>query len=121
VLLGIILLWKGIFFIKNTQAVIVMLQNTTLEFQAALIAHYVAGAHIMGGLLIILGLLTRAAILFQMPVLIGAIVFVNLPRSISAIGSELELSVLVLFLLLFFLVEGSGPMSIDNYLKKHPE
>lgn len=94
---------EGNFFIRNTQVIVQMLQNTTLEFLAAAIAHYIAGAHIMGGILIMLGLLTRAAILFQIPILTGAIMFVNIPRSISAYGSELELSILVLFLLVFSL------------------
>jgi putative oxidoreductase len=120
-LLGLILLWKGIFFIRNTQLIVQMLQNTTLEFLAAAIAHFVAGAHIMGGILIILGLLTRVAILFQIPILLGAIIFVNIPRTLSAYSSELELSILVLFLLVFFLIEGSGPISIDNYLSKHKD
>src|SRR6266498_3741116 len=107
IMLGLILLWKGIFFIRNIQVLIQMLQNTDLEFIAAAVAHFVAGAHIMGGILIILGLLTRAAILFQVPILIGAVVFVNFPRTITSVyNPEFGLSVLVLFLLAFFLVEG---------------
>ena len=122
IMLGLILLWKGIFFIRNIQVLIQMLQNTDLEFIAAAVAHFVAGAHIMGGILIILGLLTRAAILFQVPILIGAVVFVNFPRTITSVyNPEFGLSVLVLFLLAFFLVEGSGPMSVDHYLKEHEE
>lgn len=121
VLLGAILLWKGIVFLRNTQMILQMLQNTTLEFIAAAVAHYIVGAHFMGGVLIIAGLLTRAAILFQLPILLGAIFFANIPRGMGQTYSELELAILVLFLLIFFLIEGSGPCSVDSYLRKHEE
>jgi uncharacterized membrane protein YphA (DoxX/SURF4 family) len=69
----------------------------------------------------VLGLLTRVAILFQIPIVLGAIIFVNLPKGILSFNSEMELSILVLFLLVFFLIEGSGPLSVDEYIKKHPD
>jgi hypothetical protein len=53
--------------------------------------------------------ITRIAILFQIPILIGAVIFVNLPKGFFAVNSELGFSVLVLFLLVFFLFYGSGP------------
>jgi len=120
-LLGLILLYKGFYFISNTQAIVIMLQNTSLELWGITIAHYVVAAHIMGGLLIAIGLLTRVAVLFQIPVLLGAVIFVNLPKGLLSFHSETELSVLVLFLLVFFLIEGSGPLSVDEFIKKHPE
>ncbi|MCI0450048.1 MAG: DoxX family protein [Chlorobi bacterium] len=121
ILLGLILLYKGLYFISNTQAIVALLQNTEFELWAITIAHYVVAAHIMGGLLIAIGLLTRVAVLFQVPVLLGAIIFVNLPKGLLSFNSETELSVLVLFLLVFFLIEGSGPLSVDEFVKKHPE
>lgn len=121
VLLGLILFYKGIYFISHTEDIVKELQNTNLNFLAISIAHYVVAAHIMGGLLITLGLLTRVAVLFQLPVLLGAIIFVNLPKGLFSVSSESELSILVLFLLIFFLFEGSGPLSVDRYIRKHPE
>ena len=121
VLLGLVLFYKGIYFISHTDDIIVMLKGTNVEFLAITIAHYVVAAHIMGGLLIMIGLLTRVAILFQIPILLGAVIFVNLPKGLLSFKSETELSVLVLFLLVFFLFEGSGPLSVDEYIKKHPE
>jgi uncharacterized membrane protein YphA (DoxX/SURF4 family) len=121
ILLGLILFYKGIYFISHTQDIVVMLANTRFDFLGITIAHYVVAAHIMGGLLIMVGLLTRIAILFQIPILLGAVIFVNLPKGILSFNSETELSILVLFLLVFFLFEGSGPLSIDEYIKKHPE
>ncbi len=121
ILLGLLLIQKGVVFIKDMGLVTSVLQNTMLEFISAGLAHYIIGAHIMGGILIAIGLLTRAAVLFQLPVLIGAVIFVNLPTGFSAFSSELWLSVIVLCLLVFFLIEGSGPISVDNYIRKHPD
>jgi uncharacterized membrane protein YphA (DoxX/SURF4 family) len=121
ILLGLTLIYKGFYFISHTDTIVRMLQDTSLAFVAVSIAHYVVAAHIMGGLLITIGLLTRVAILFQVPILLGAILFVNLPQGLLSFNSEMELSVLVLFLLVFFLIEGSGPLSVDEYIKKHPD
>ena len=74
----------------------------------------------MGGMLIAIGLLTRAAVLFQLPAMIGALV-VSAYGSTLNIAAEPELVVLILLLLLFFLLEGSGRFSVDEYLRKHPD
>ncbi|REJ85024.1 MAG: DoxX family membrane protein [Bacteroidetes bacterium] len=119
ILLGIIILLKGIFFIQNTSAISEMIANSAVSLYAVGLAHYVALAHLMGGILIILGLLTRVAILFQIPVLLGAIIFVNAERGFFSMESELGLSLLVLALLIFFLFSGSGAYSVDNFMRKH--
>ncbi|MGH2574954.1 MAG: DoxX family protein [Ignavibacteria bacterium] len=121
ILLGLILFGKGIYFISDTNRIVSMLHGTGIEWIAIIIAHYVAMAHLFGGLLITVGLITRVAILFQIPILAGAIIFVNIPRGMVSFNAELELSILVLFLLVFFLVEGSGPLSVDSYVSKHQE
>ncbi len=119
IFLGLILIVKGISFLGNTELLVAMLKNSTVEFLSISIAHYVIIAHLMGGILIAIGLLTRIAILFQIPILIGAIVFVNLSKGFFAINSDLPFSILVLSLLIFFLIYGSGPWSVDNYIQKH--
>jgi uncharacterized membrane protein YphA (DoxX/SURF4 family) len=121
ILLGLILIWKGIYFVRHTQEVVAMIQSISFEFYAMSIAHYVIGAHIVGGILIAFGMLTRAAVLFQIPALIGALIVSAYGTGTSNLSTEPELAVLVLILLLFFLVEGSGTLSVDEYIKKHPE
>jgi len=121
ILLGLILIAKGCYFIIHTDSLIFMLRQTNVHLVPVGIAHYIAMAHIVGGIMITVGLLTRVSVLSQIPILIGAVFFVNLPNGIVSGSSETELSVLVLFLLIFFLIEGSGPFSVDNYIKKHPE
>lgn len=122
ILLGLTILAKGYYFVSNTAGLQEMIANSRFGQVSFLLAHYVAFAHLIGGILIAVGLITRIAILFQLPVLIGAVVFFNAQHGFySANSTELWLSLLILFLLVFFLVEGSGPWSIDEYMKKHPE
>ena len=118
IILGIILFTKGVLFISDREVIISMLAESRIEFISIIIAHYVILAHLLGGLTIAIGLLTRISILLQIPVLIGAIIFVDLPRAFRSVNSDLGFAVLVLCLLLFFFLYGSGPLSVDNYLKK---
>lgn len=118
-ILGVILFIKGIFFIRNTGAMDQMLANTDLEFLSFLMVHYVVFAHLVGGLLIACGLLTRLAVLFQLPILLGAVFFVNAEQGFFSMNSELGLSVFILILLIVFLVVGSGPYSLDSYYRRH--
>jgi putative oxidoreductase len=52
--------------------------------------------------------------------LIIAVFFVNLSRGFSVLNNELWLSILVLLLLVLFWVVGSGPLSVDQAMKKRP-
>jgi putative oxidoreductase len=119
IVLGAVILGKGIYFIQDTDAILVMLHNSKVEFISFMLAHYVAMAHLVGGVLIILGLLTRLAVLFQIPILLGAIIFVNSSSGFFSMGSELWFSVFVFLLLVYFLFYGSGPLSLDQYMKRH--
>lgn len=119
IILGLIIFFKGLFFIQNTDAISTMMANSAVSIYALFLAHYVALAHLVGGFLIVIGLITRVAILFQLPVLIGAIVFVNADKGFFSMQSELGLSLLVLALLLFFLVFGSGKFSVDEFMRTH--
>lgn len=76
------------------------------SFTNMLMSNYIAFAHILGGALLILGVLTRFACLIQIPILVGALMFVrtDLYRPFSAV----VLPILVLLLLILFLVVGNG-------------
>jgi len=119
VLLGLIILIKGVSFIQNTTAISEMIANSAVSFYAVALAHIVALSHLMGGILITLGLLTRIAVLFQIPILLGAVIFINAQRGFFSMESELGISLLVLALLFFFWVYGSGSYSVDEFMRKH--
>jgi len=119
--LGLLILGKGVSFISDTgvqQEWIV--QNNTFGFSglmAVVVLHIVAFVHLVGGLLIMIGLVTRFAVVIQIPILVGAIFFVNMTRGLSFLNSELWLSVIVLLLLILFWIVGSGPYSVDHVIK----
>lgn len=115
--LGVALLVRGWLFIGDTSALVALLsESVDASFFSAAVAHYVALAHIGGGLLLALGLLTRVAALVQIPVLIGAVFFVHLGEGLLATGQSLELASLVLFLLVVIFLHGSGRLSLDYVL-----
>ena len=124
IILGVVILLKGISFVSDTDALkALFVQNSVYSFSGLLamaLTHIVAFAHLVGGVLIILGLLTRFAVVIQIPILLGAVFFVNISKGFSPMNSELWLSVLMLFLLILFWVVGSGPYSVDHWMKKHP-
>jgi len=72
-------------------------------------------ANILGGVMIIIGLQTRLMCLIQIPILIGAVIFINAQRGGFAPQSEMGLAILALLLTILFLIEGSGPLSLDKY------
>ena len=52
VLLGLVILFKGIYFISHTDELQSILSNSKFPWVSFIIAHYVALAHLAGGLLI---------------------------------------------------------------------
>lgn len=71
--------------------------------------------HIVGGLMIAFGMLTRLALLCQIPILIGALLIVGPQQSgIQLDNTELMLTIFLTALILFFLIKGPGRYSVDN-------
>ncbi len=120
--LGCFLMYVGVLFVMNRDALDAIInENPTLTAVSFGIAHYIVFAHIVGGLFITMGLYTRLAALLNLPVLLGALLFVHSRTGLFQVYPVLGLSLLVLLLLALFLVEGSGPISVDDYMRRHPE
>jgi uncharacterized membrane protein YphA (DoxX/SURF4 family) len=77
---------------------------------------YLIGAHLVGGLMLTFGFLTRLAALLQIPILVVAVFFVHLREGLMTVGQSLELAILVLFLMTVFFIFGSGIIALDNYI-----
>lgn len=114
--LGIILFLKGFLFIQDTASLIELLKNSRFEWFSFILAHYVAFAHLVGGVMITIGLMTRVAIAFQIPILLGAVFFIQDKSGFLSVNPELPFAFLVLSLLVFFFIYGSGPASADQAL-----
>ena len=120
--LGIFLCYKGFEFIQDMSNTINILSSKFSfgGFTLLLMGHYIAFAHILGGVLLVLGMLTRFACILQIPILLGAVFFVNSSQGLYDPFSELWVSVLVLLLLIYFLIVGNGPWSFYK-LTEEPE
>lgn len=122
ILLGIFLMGMGVLFVMDRDSLISMInQKPTLAAISILLGHYIVFAHIVGGLFIAMGLLTRLSVLANIPVLLGAVFLIHSPSGLFTVYPFMALSILVLFLLILFLIEGSGRISVDEYMRRHPE
>lgn len=111
---GIFLFAKGVDFMSNLTQMAEVIKPFENMPGGMLIIHYIAPAHFVGGFLIVIGLLTRWAVIAQLPILIGA-VLVNFLGEMNT--NNLIVASVALIICLFFLVYGSGKHSSDFYLK----
>lgn len=117
ILLGLTLHLKGLMFVFHTADLMNMLQlNFGLE-HAVILAHVLAFMHIFFGTLILIGVGTRFSCLVMIPVIFTSIIFIGAHFGNSP-ASELILSIVVLFLLVFFFIEGSGNFSVSHYMSR---
>ncbi|MBD3635959.1 MAG: DoxX family protein [Crocinitomicaceae bacterium] len=116
VALGILLFVKGIQFAQDSSYLVDLINAQNPEWASLLIAHYITMAHFAGGLLIIFGLITRLAILVQLPLIIGAFI-IHIKMGTDA--QALIMASIALLFAVFFLFFGSGKHSVDYELKLH--
>lgn len=114
--LGLVLMWKGVAFAFNLHCFTTLMENAGLgaAVSLSLLAHAIIAFHLIGGLMIALGSHTRLFCALNLPILLVAVFFVNLPEHIFAPYSEFWVSSIVACGLICFLVEGDGVISIEN-------
>lgn len=120
--LGFILFWKGITFIRDSSDLHIMLQRMSIgmiDNNAQTIAFLITYLNLLGGLFIGVGLFTRTSSILQIPILIGAVFFVNTGHGLNQSTTELVLSIIVLILLILFAIKGSGALSADEYFRSY--
>lgn len=115
--LGLGLFVRGLLLITNARtefvSEVVARSGQSWLLSAALL-HYVTLAHFVGGAMLAAGVLTRIAAAVQLPVLVGALLFIHRGEGLMTAGQSLEFSALVLALLAIVTVAGPGPISIDG-------
>lgn len=112
--LGGFIFYKGLYFMSNSLVLAELIEPLKNYVGEVILLHYVVPAHLIGGILIIFGLLTRWALIAQVPVLIGAVIInilgiMNLLNFVTAS--------IILLLSVFFIIYGSGKHSADYYFK----
>jgi putative oxidoreductase len=115
--LGIAIFIKGVFFVNNSQALLDIMYNSSISGWAFIVEHHVAFTYLVGGILISIGLLTRIAIIFELPVFFGSIFCFIAKTGFFSVFSDFIFSIIVFILLIFFLVFGPGPISADAAMK----
>lgn len=113
IFLGGLLFIKGYFFIEDITEIYTLIEEN-LQISSFVVSHYVVGAHLVGGLMLAFGLLTRLAVVVQLPVLIGAVFFIDTGDILLVTATELEYSIVILILLLVFFIYGGGKWSLDH-------
>jgi len=119
--LGLILFWKGIVFIRDTELLKLLIQHTGIGVfsqNSEVITFIIAYLTLLCGLFILSGLFTRACCIIQIPILFIAVFFVNIQR-IDKSTFELVLSIIVLILLVVFATKGSGTLSADEFFRTY--
>ena len=118
--LGCGLVVKAFFLMNHRDYLAQMIGETDATWMGgAFIAQYVILAHLFGGAMLALGMVTRLAALAQLPVMFGAIFALYLPRFASVEPRQyLEYTGLVAFLLALFSVFGAGRFSLDYFITR---
>ena len=113
--LGLTLIWKGLAFAFNLHAFTLLMDNAGLgtAVSLSLVAHMIIVLHMIGGLMIALGTHTRMFCLLNLPVLLVAVFYVNLPEQVFRPYSEFWFSCVVTLTLVCFFVEGDGVLSVE--------
>lgn len=121
VILGLFLFFKGVLFAEHITDVFFVF-GAGEDILPAGKAHLLVGlVHIIGGLMIAFGFLTRLALLCQFPIIIGTLLIVSPQRGAGIDSTEIVLSVIVVGLLLFFMIVGPGRYSVDNKILRQKQ
>jgi len=115
--MGFGLFAKGIYFVTEKEFISdLLLDQGQFRFAATFMAHFIPLAHMAGGAMLALGLLTRMAVIFQIPVLAGAVALAYSQEGLFTHGQTFEFTALVLVLLTLLLIHGAGRLSYDHHI-----
>ena len=124
IMLGLVLVWKGVAFMLNLDVLADFLRETGLTDQIGtsvlltLLTYAIIGVHIVGGVCIALGVRTRLYCLINLPVLLGAVFLIDFRDNIFKPYSEYWLSILVLIGIVCFFIEGNGYWALQHEHEK---
>lgn len=114
---------KGVQFLNHMSEMLTELGGTFSwnSFATMMIGHLVVFLHLVGGLFLALGLFTRAACIMQIPILVGALIFLSSNKGVMEPYGQWVVTLVALLLTIFFLVEGNGPWSVEHFFDEKPK
>lgn len=108
--LGLVFIWKGIFFILNLGILHLVLKDTGIEdtlglaILIQLLAQFIIILNLLGGFCITFNLHTRFFCWLNLPVLFGAVFFINMHRGTFTPHAEFWLSLFALLAIVSILI-----------------
>lgn len=123
IVLGVILIWKGITFVRDITRLEFLIKQTGVGVFTQnddVLALLVTMLTLLCGFFITVGLFTRIASIVQIPVVLVALLFVHM-KTADRNGFELVLTIVVFVLLVLFAIKGSGALSADEYFRRGAE
>lgn len=117
VITGLFLILDGIHILIHSTQLEELLKQIMSIPKANFVVNYIGFAHLFGGVFIILGLLTRVAILLQIPAVLAEMYYIQAPNSFLG-NWEIIASTILLILLIYLFGRGSGKFSMDYYRMK---
>jgi uncharacterized membrane protein YphA (DoxX/SURF4 family) len=118
VILGGALFIKGVDFIRNKAILKQVISEADLLEKFSILEAAIPWIHLLGGLLIIIGLYTRLVIFIQIPLVVGAIIVLFNTKNTSFYSTEMIFAVTILLLLLICLKFGDGFYSWKNLIHR---
>lgn len=118
ILLGILLFMKGIQFIYDNNLLQQVFRNQSTLRDYNWLQTIIPWVHLLGGVFITIGMFTRLAVVAQLPILFGAILFSQEKINSIVLNSSLAYAIVVIVLLLIFLFVGNGPVSWKKMIEK---
>jgi uncharacterized membrane protein YphA (DoxX/SURF4 family) len=112
--LGVGLAVRGILFLMDPSWIGHILDN-----ESSVWPRVIAFGHLVGGVLLAVGLFTRAAAAVQVLPVLGAVLMLHLREGLASENQSLEFSALVLVMLIFFACFGAGEWSLDHQRHLH--
>ena len=116
VMTGVFMLYKGFSFMSNPNYYDYFANELSFFGGGILLIHIVVSLNVIGGIMIIVGFLTRWVIFIQLPIVIGAATL-NITGKMQF--QNFAISIFILSVFVFFAFFGSGKHSADYYFKMH--
>ncbi|GIX40312.1 MAG: hypothetical protein KatS3mg129_0045 [Leptospiraceae bacterium] len=120
--LGFVFIIKGFQFFGDMDLLTKLIESTGLSmgiYTVLGLSHIIIFVHIIGGLFLAMGFLTKITALLQIPIVLSAILFIHLKEGIMS--DSLHFALFVLLLSIVFALHGSSKLSIDYYLEHYKE
>lgn len=117
ILLGLIIMWKGLNFILDVAVLQSMIEQTNIgafSRSSEALAFLLSFISLLLGFFITVGLFTRISCIIMIPVIVVSIIFVNI-KNFDRNSFDLFLTILVFILLVIFAIKGSLRFSADEY------